>query len=487
MKSKRLFPLMSVIVALSLAILACGGGAAATATPNPTRTPKPTIEAQPTDKPTKEPAATATKKAQPQATSDTSIVAGEVSVTSVYGYVDEYDYFHVVGLIYNDTENAVSSIELTLQLADGSGDTVLTDSDDEAVDEVTFSPLLYTLGQGETAPFDYYVSTDSADTKDWQGNVTVTDYSDTTVDRADVAVENTNLAVDKYGTIYLTGELVNESNEPVSVNGLAGVLLAEDGTALAADSSYNVARYLAAAGDAGGNDRSPFSISLDGPAPDADSRIFFVDVDKTDEIDTTADLTVSIKNNYLDDYSSVHLAAVVTNSGDTVLSVGLVAGVYAADGTVLDAAYTSVQIYIGPGESVPVNFDNFYTINGDDDLIAEIDSFTVQFDPYWTYESSSEVEALETANETSENSDGYVTFTGDVVNSSTSDISSATVLLALLDPDGNVYTSGWTGAYPEDGTLSPGETVEFQLSLYLPADLDTSDFTFITFVQGYVQ
>src|SRR6185295_423710 len=127
--------------------------------------------------------------------------------------------------------------------------------------------------------------------------------------------------------------------------------------------------------------------------------------------------------------NSEHVAVLVGNNGDKVMSVSLIAGVYAADGTVLDAAFTSVPIYVGPGEVVPVNFDNFYALMGDEELLGQVDHFTVQVDPYWTYESGSDVETLETANEQQESSDGYVTFTGDVNNISDSDLSSATLLL----------------------------------------------------------
>jgi|GEM_PF-410676 len=487
MLSKRLFAILSMLVALSLAILACGGGAAATEAPSPTRTPKATTEVEPTDKPEPTTEVVVEDTAEPDATEDTSIVAGEVAVTTVYGYKDGYGYFHIVGLVHNDTENPATSIELTIQLADGNGDTLLTDSDGEPVDEVTFSPLLYTLGQGEITPFDYYVSTDEDDTSAWTGHVSVTDVSEGDVNRADVEVVNDNITIDQYGTIYLTGELVNNSDEPVSVNGLAGALVAEDGTAVAADSSYNVARYLAPAGDAAGNDRTPFSISLDGPADNADSSVFYFDVDKTDEIDTGADIAIDIKNSFVDDFDSLHLFAVVGNTGDQVMSVGLVAGLYAADGTVLDAAYTSVPIYVGPGEVVPVSFDSFYTVSGDADLIAQVDHFTIQVDPYWTSETGFDVVTLETANETSETASGYVTFTGDVNNISDKDLSSATVVLAIYDADDNLYSSYWTGVYPEGDTFAAGETLPFEINLYVPSDVDVSNFSFVTYVQGYVQ
>ncbi len=495
MLSKRLFAILSMIVALSLAVLACGGGGTATEAPNPTRTPKATTETEPTDKPdptakpkpTKTPTTEDVATPEPDATAEEGIVAGEVAVISLYGYVDEYDYFHMVGLVYNDTEDPATSIELTLTLADGSGDTVLTDSDGNPVDEVTLSPFLYTIAQGETTPFDYYVSTDGADTSDWQGAISVTDYSQGDVDRGEVEVINDTITVDQYGTIYLTGELVNLSDQPVLVNSLAGALLAADGTAVAADASYNLTRYLAPNGDEAGNDRTPFSISLDGPADEADDKAYFVDVDVTDEVDVASSISVDIVNAFVDDFDNLHIFANIGNTSDQVLSISLVAGLYDADGVVVDAATASVPIYVGPGEVIPVSFDYFSAVNGDADLIGNVDSYSIQVDPYWTYETSFETVALETANESSETSDGSVTFTGDVNNTSTEDLSSATLILAIYDTEGNLFSSSWTSVYPEDDTFSAGETLPFEVTLYVPSDVDRTDFTFFTYVQGYVQ
>lgn len=503
MQSNNRTAIMSVILALAVAILACGGGRTTpTAQPENTRAPRATATdeavvedpteapvAEPTEEPTEAPVEEPTNEPVEEPTDDSGgIVAGEISVTSLYSYLDEYNYFHVVGLIFNNTERPVTSIELTLELADGDGNTVLRDSDDNPEDFTTFSPLLYTLAPGETSPFEYSLSASDQDTSDWQFTVEVTGQSTGEVDRAEMEVVNDQIASDEFGTIYLTGELVNLSDGPVLVNSLAGVLLDDADVAQAADASYSLTRYLAPAGDENGNDRTPFVITLDGPADNATQTSYYWDVDLTDQVDTGSAVTIDITNGFVDTFDRLHVVANVGNNGDEVLSIQLVAGLYADDGTVLDAATASSPIYLGPGEVVPVSFDYFSSVASNADELARVDTYTIQVDPYWTYATSFDVVALESANEAStDEGDGQVTFTGDVVNSSSEDLSSATVVLALYDTDNNLVSSNWTSVYPEGDTFAAGESLPFELTLSLPPDLDTTNYTFLTFVQGYVQ
>ncbi|MGH2522988.1 MAG: FxLYD domain-containing protein, partial [Anaerolineales bacterium] len=191
---------------------------------------------------------------------------------------------------------------------------------------------------------------------------------------------------------------------------------------------------------------------------------------------------------YYDNFGSFHLVGTVTNNGDQFLSISLVAGLYAGDGTVLDASTLSVPFYLGEGESAPFNFEYFSNVNGNSDEAEKLDSYTVQVDPYWTYEPGTEVVALETINDDNGNEgDGQWTFRGDVVNTSDQSLSSATVVVAVYDTEDNLVATQWVGVYPSGNAIAPGDTNSFEVALYLDPDLDTTDFNFQTLVQGYVQ
>ena len=482
---------MSVIVALALTILACGGGAAATATTAPTNPPRPTAteepEEEPTEEPTEEPEEEPTDEPDEEPTQQ-GIAAGEISISSSSAYVDDYDYVHIVGLLFNDTEDPVSFVELTLELVDADGDTVLTDFDDAPVDDVTFSPFLWTIGPGETSPFDYTVYTDDRDASDWEYTVTVTDFSDGFVERGDLEIINDQIVENEFGTLYLTGELVNLNDEPVLVNSLAAALFDDSDNVLAGDASYNYARYLAPSGDESGNDRTPFSMSLDGPVPDATSYIVYWDADLTEELDTTSGLRIDLAGAYADDFDDLHVVAAVSSEATDLLSIQVVAGIYAEDGTVLDSATLWVPVYLGPGDAVPISFDFFSNVNSNPDELARVSSYSVQFDAYGTYETSFDVVTLETANESSETaSSGRVDFTGDVINDSGEALSSAIVILALYDTEDILVISNWTSVYPDGDTIADGDSLPFEISLYLAPDVDTTGWSFRTFVQGYVE
>ena len=47
--------------------------------------------------------------------------------------------------------------------------------------------------------------------------------------------------------------------------------------------------------------------------------------------------------------------------------------------------------------------------------------------------------------------------------------------------------TNWTIVYPETETLLPGDTLPFDMSVFLPSGVDVADYSFSTLVQGSVQ
>src|SRR3989338_2202461 len=208
-----------VVTTLVIAAVACGGGAATTAPP------------------TSAPAASA-----PAAD---STVAG-LEVVQVTGYVDTYGYYHVVGIIKNQGDSPASEIELTIELKDADGQTLLEDND-APVDSLTWQPLLYTLAPGAESPFDYYQSTDQGQPESY--TVTITGRQTGDASEANVEVQNARLTTDGSSTWYIAGELVNLGDQPAEINGLAGAVLDDSGALAGTDYTLTTARHLAPAGD----------------------------------------------------------------------------------------------------------------------------------------------------------------------------------------------------------------------------------------------
>ncbi len=469
MKHKPLFMIVAVITALALAGLACGGGAAATATPAPTKAPtaapKPTEAPKPTTRPT-EPA---------------GIVAGEIAVVNQYLYVDQGGFIHVVGEIANGTEKPANAIELTIEVKDANGETLLKDGDNPA-DSVTSSPLLYTLDPGQSSPFDYYFYTENGEADTF--NVTVTGQHTGETARGQLDVENAQVVNDGSGTLYFTGELVNNGDQPIRLHSLAGAMLDDNDNVVAANTAGAVTYYLDPTGTDSGTDRTPFRIRMDDPGDVATQWAAYWDADEVDPADSY-DVTTETQNNYFDTYDGFHLAGVVTNNSDEVLSISLVAGLYAADDTVMDA--DTLFLFLGPGESLPYSFDYFYSVNTIQEQADALDHYTVQVDPDSTYPTSFEFVALETANgEGTHGGDQVWTFTGEVTNTSDKPLSSFTVVIGIYDGEALVATY-WTSVYPEGDAMAPGGTLPYEVTVYLDPGVDGTQYQFQTYVQGYVR
>lgn len=481
---KPLMAVLAVILSLSLAAMACGGGAAQpTDTPQPTKAPKATSTTAALVAPTKAPEPTATEKSTTGGGG-----SGEVTILNSSSYVDYYNYIHVVGLLNNDTNKAITSIELTIELRDKDGNSVLKDYDDNSVESLTFSPALYTLAPGQNSPFDWYVSGDDIDPDEYV--VTVSGYNTGDVDRpeAGLEIENAQMITDDDGNLFFTGELVNLSDTPVLINAFAGAATDDDGNVLASDYTFAITRYLYPAGDEGGNDRTPFLVTMDGPVDNFTNWAAYWDADIADEMDPSG-LDIEITSNYYDTYDYYHLVGTVTNNGDETLYVSLVAGLYASDGTVIDASTGSVPVYVAPGETAPWHIQYFAALNNSSTGAADVyDRYTVQIDRHWTYETSYDIVVLESANDdVGPGSDGIIEAKGDVTNSSDKELSSIAVVVIILDENEVPVAMEWTSIYPEGDSIAKGDTNSFDVSVYLDPDWDTSNYTFQTIIQGYVK
>jgi len=477
MKHPKWMAILAVISVLSLAALACGGGAAATDTPQPTkapaatRTPKPTEDVAPTD--------------EPQPTKADPVLTGDgVEIVNSLSYIDNYDYVHVVGLIRNNTADPVTNILLEVSITDANGDTILRDGE-APVDTADGYTALYTIAPDNETPFDFWTFVpDGMEASEY--TVEIVSFDQGNIDRGELELQNAQMIADADGNLYFSGELVNLSNQPVLINSFAGAALDDNGNVLASDYTFAINRYLQAAGAAGDYDRTPFLVTLDGPADQATQWSAYWDADLADEQDLVG-VDFGEITTFYDDFGNLHLIGTAINNSNDPLYISLVAGLYAADGTVLDAATASVPIYVLPGGEAPFQFQYFSSVNFNQDQADLVDSYTIRVDRYWSYAPTFDTVELESANEdVGDDGSGIVKATGEVTNSSTKDLSSIVVIVAIYD--GNTLVGmEWTSLYPTGEVYAPGDTATFEVSVYLDPALDTTNFEFTTYVQGYVK
>ncbi len=455
---------------LTLAALACGGGTSPTSAPA-TIAP---VTAAPSIVP-----ATPTIQMTP---------SGTLDLLGSFGYKDSGGYYHVVGLIHNGTAQALNSIELTLELKGASGKTLLRDSNSQPAPSVKFSPAFDTLAPGENSPFDYYINTADVGEPAQNGfKVTITGQQAAQVARANVTVQNVQMVSDGSGSLYVTGEIVNQDSKPAQIASYAVAALDGNGGVVAASDSGALTRLLAPAGDSSGHDRTAFSFQLDSPGDTAKSPAVYLDAIQPDTF-APSNVTVQVTNTYTDDNKDYHIVGTMTNNDKTALTVRLVAGLYAKDGTPLDADTLDSAFDLASGQSVPFDFRSFSVVGSIADQAAKLDHYTVQVDPYWTFGSTNETVSLQTAGDKkTDNGSGQWDISGTVTNTSGKQLSNATVVVGVYDAQNKLVAIDSTDVSSKGSVIATNENDTYDATIYLDPLVDASSFTFKTYVQGIVK
>jgi len=485
----RIVPVSIAALAILSTTLACSiGSSKATPTPAPTA-----VVEQPTDVPLPTDVAVATDVPLTPESSATTVAGPTATINAPKGvvildksaYTDSSGYYNVVGQVLNNTDTPITNINLSVSVKDSSGNTLLTDSSDQPVDTETFSPSLYTLAPGEISPFNYYVNLNDKEASTF--DVTVASQDTTEVERPKVQVENDALFTDTDGDLHYSGELVNLSDQPVKVDSLAGAVLDQAGAVLVTSSTSSVSEYLMPAGDSAGMDRTPFTVYMSGPVANVATTRAYVDAKVTDPEDDKQ-VTVTVSNAYADGSGGFHLVGTLLNNGTETLTANLVAGLYGADKKVMDAESTGAPLYLTPGVALPFNLDSFSSLNFDPDRIKLVDTYTVQIDPYWTFAVSTEPVTLKTSGDKqADQGDGRWTITGNIANSSGKALSSETVVVAAADAQGKVVGVGTGSVFPDGDSIAAGHTDPYSVDIYFAPDVDVTQLTFTTFVQGSVK
>ncbi len=346
---------------------------------------------------------------------------------------DDYGGFHVFGEVVNNSATPITSIELNIELLDSNGQSLLKNDEGNPIQQDYFYPILTTIGAGESSPFSYYF--DTANGMPATYTVTVGTYDVAQTTRGELTYENIHTAEDGLDTYYLSGELVNQSDQWVLVNGLAGGLLDTAGTVISAEWTGTYTTLLAPAGNPAGRDRTPFAVSFLSPKSTPDQWSLWWDAEVATDV-TDYDLQVQVAYSYFDEYDGLHLVGTVTNNAAVALTSLVVAGLYDAEGTCLDADYSFLPLSIQPGQSVPFDISYFSNVNYNPDEAALVDTYTVQVDPWNTYEPYYNTATILSENETINQDGSYWTVTGSFINTTERNVSSVTVVTSVYQLPG---------------------------------------------------
>ncbi len=466
MKPSHRLKLVSLALVLSLGALACNLGAGADPTPlppTPTDVPlQPTTPPEPTAEPTPDPVV------EPTEVGSISESVPGLEITMVNGYLDNFGSWNVVGIVRNNTDRDIDSIEIEVELFDASDNSLYADT--------TFADL-FNIAPGEETPFSMTIFEDLPDADHYVA--TIVGNSTTDLARAQLTLANMAMVHDDSGDTHITGEFINDNDFPVFINSLSGATFDASGLIQTAD-DYSVSiRYL----DPG--ESGPFRISITGPdfgTGDIDSYTVYVDAEEEDPI-PPFDISLSDAYDYLDVFNGLHLVGTVTNNSDSTLNIRLVAGIYDAEGTVLDASSVDLPINaLKPGETSPYDLEFWGPLNYTESRIDSADSYTLQVDAYWTWETSVELVDLATQNDTNEFDEFDGQFEGEVVNNTGGPIESVTIVVYMVDlQSGQVVGTGYDYVFDE---IADGASAPYTVYIDIPEGFDVNSAQFEIIVKG---
>jgi hypothetical protein len=357
-----------------------------------------------------------------------------------------------------------------IQLWDASGKVLYTD---------TTNPALHTLAPGESSPFTLY--TYEALSGVQIIGATIVSSSTTTVERAQVDFFGVTLWYDAtFNDLYISGNVTNNSESPVEVNGLAASLHEASGALASANAAYPFLYYLEPGLSA------PFRVMLDVPVDEGASLtdyILYADAEVTGEAELLNLVTSQEHYGYLDAYDKFHLVGLLTNNTEAYLNVRLVAGIFDDAGDCIDAAALYLPIAVSPGESMPYDFDLWGALDSSPEAYQTATQFEIYIDWYSSSEAYLTPAPITTQDDTS-SFDGYsTTFSGNVLNNAGRRLDSAAVIVSLFDQaSGELIATDYTYV---SGPIEDGGTVPYAVYLYPQADFDPEnvEFTITAFGQ----
>jgi hypothetical protein len=408
---------------------------------------------------------------------------GELEITSKNVFVDPNGNYYVVGLVMNNSSEVVNSIQLSVEIKDESSNSLLKDENGNLVPNIIIYPMLYTIAPGETSPFVFiYVSSTGTPAS---YNITISGQQTGIANRVNLQWEKVQIVDDGFGWSYLSGYLVNTSSQWAHINNLAGGVLDDSNNIISANWTSSYSTELAPSGDALGRDRTPFEVKFPNPGELTNWKLYW-DADKTDSV-TDYPMEVKVSNLYFDQYGVAHLIGWLTNQSSQPLDSLVIAGLYSADGTVLDSNYAYVPIPMNPGEPTPFSVSSFESVNSNPNLASLVSTASIQVDPWFTSPPTSEFVDLTASYEIVKKNGATWIFEGDVINSSGKDLSGATVVVMVMDSQNKLVAMEYTSISPKGDSIAAGETNTYSVSVSLDLATGTTGFTTTTMVVGDVK
>ncbi len=295
-----------------------------------------------------------------------------------------------------------------------------------------------------------------------------------------IAVARTNLVSGPDGALYLAGELVNRSEEPVEIQAVAGMAYSANEILLAAGLADVFPSYLDGAGVE--TNSAPFRIAL--PAAAGSPARMEAWVQAVPAQPRSIDIGLSEFRNYLSAAGELYMTAEVTNLSTHPLQLRLLAGVYAQDGAVLDAATARLPFEVLlPGASLPVVLTGWRALHSVPGLYTALaHEATFQVEPLPGSENPPTAVTLRTNSEKFSIEGSSVFFSGVVSNPADVPAERGVVVAFLRDAETGLVRV--VGIAAISGRLEPGQSQPYSLTVPIPPGLDPANLEHGVLSQG---
>ena len=410
-------------------------------------------------------------------------VSTSLSITGTNSFTDPSGQYHVAGEITNSGSRGVTSVQLSIQITDASGASLLRDAGNKPVDSLTFAPLIDTIAAGQSAPFLYTLATTHGIPAAYQLHISASQ----PVQASPASLKSENLQIVNDGLYYyLTGELVNPGSQWVAIQGLAGGVRSAQNFVLSAGRSSIYAGELAPSGDPAKRDRTPFVIVFPMPDVDVAQTALWLDAEVLAKPNDDA-FVFSLTNAYTDEYNNYHIVGSLTNNTSQSLDTTALVGLYTQAGKVLDADSTPVAFAVDPGQSVPFDLSSFAAINRVSGQAALISGYSAQIDPAETFAPVQPTVSLSSPDAKFQNDFGTLTVTGNFTNSSGKNLSTVTALAVVRDASGRLIATNAISLNPPSGNVfSPNAQGSYKFYVYLDPNADTTGYSYSLLLQGMI-
>ena len=150
----------------------------------------------------------------------------------------------------------------------------------------------------------------------------------------------------------------------------------------------------------------------------------------------------------------------------------------------IDAATTDLALdVLAPGETLPVDFDFWGPMSYIDGYFGEAaKDYTIQVEPYWTWDTDDVLVDLATQNDANEFDEYDGTFTGEILNNSDVTMDRATILIYFVDLNTDeIIGIGYDWVFDE---IAPGGVAEYTVNIDIPDGFDISSAEYQVVVRG---